>query len=110
LGSCASWSAVNRAVGPGGGWLYRASTPPSRARFSHRLTAPLVTPKASAIAVPVQPCWWSAHARSLRPSRQSRGERGFLLLMALVYHAGALVYFLTPASVSAGRCPRDGSE
>jgi hypothetical protein len=43
-------------VGPGGSWLCRASAPPSRARFSHWLTAPLVTPNASAMAVPFQPC------------------------------------------------------
>jgi hypothetical protein len=51
------------------------------------------------MAVPVQPCLWSAHARSRRPSRQSRGERGFAVLMGLVYHARALVYLPTPASV-----------
>jgi hypothetical protein len=52
-----------------------ASAPCSRARLHHWLTAPSVTPSARAIARCAQPCCFSAHARSRRPSRQSVGRR-----------------------------------
>src|SRR6185436_17109719 len=39
------------------------------------LTAPAVTPSASAIACWLQPFAFNAHARSRRPSRQSAGPR-----------------------------------
>jgi integrase/recombinase XerD len=48
-GRRASWSADNRHTAPGGDRWERDSGPPSRARFSHGLTAPALTPKAAAI-------------------------------------------------------------
>jgi hypothetical protein len=53
---------VNKACGP----------PPACALLIHWLTAPCVTPKASAIRFWVQPsCWYNSKARNRRPSRQS---------------------------------------
>ena len=46
----------------------------SRAFLSHWLTAPLVTPSASAIRFCCQPIFESSRARSRRPSRQFVGE------------------------------------
>jgi hypothetical protein len=44
--------------------------PPALARRSHWLTAPLVTPRASAMRCWVQPFWNSSQARRRRPSHQ----------------------------------------
>lgn len=54
-GNCAPCSVVSFGVAPGGGWRLRASTPPSRARVSHILTAASLAPSAAAIAFPVHP-------------------------------------------------------
>jgi hypothetical protein len=56
VGHRASWSAVNRRGAPGRGRCRRASGPPSRARVIHGLTAPSLTPRASAIWRWDQPC------------------------------------------------------
>src|SRR5919106_4754084 len=71
--SSKSWSrcaADRRGMAPGGGRWRKPATPPSLARFSHWLTAPWVTPKASAIACCFQPFWCSSQARRRRPSLQ----------------------------------------
>jgi hypothetical protein len=54
------------------GWRLetQASTPCSLARFIHWLTAPSVTPRASAISFCFQPCSFSSKARRRLPSRQ----------------------------------------
>src|SRR5258706_13727791 len=70
-GIWASCSALSLGCGPGAGWRRNASTPSSRARFSHWLTAPAVTPSAAAISCCFQPCSFSSPARRRRPSRQS---------------------------------------
>src|SRR5579884_3147341 len=76
VGNWVRCSAVNFGVGPGGMRTHSASGPPSRARLSHWLTAPSVTPKAWAIARPVQPAWCNAQARSRRHWFTAwRGER-----------------------------------
>jgi hypothetical protein len=49
----------------------KACTPSSLARFIHWLTAPSVTPRASAISVCFQPCSFNSKARKRLPSRQS---------------------------------------
>ncbi len=48
-GRCASCASESRRGAPGGGRCRRVSGPPSRARFIHWLTAPSLTPRASAI-------------------------------------------------------------
>ncbi len=48
----------------------KACTPSSLARFIHWLTAPSVTPRASAISVCFQPCSFNSKARKRLPSRQ----------------------------------------
>jgi hypothetical protein len=63
---------LNRDLAPGAGRRLSASfPPPSRARFIHWLTAPGVTPSASAISFCFQPCCLSSHARRRRYSRTS---------------------------------------
>src|SRR5215472_3784739 len=83
-GSWASCSALSLGVGPGAGRRRNASTPPSRARLSHWLTAPGVTPSAAAMADCFQPCSLSSQARRRRPSRQSSWV--VFVLMAPAYH------------------------
>src|SRR5215212_2946141 len=61
-------SALSRDTRPGGIRWTSAWAPPSRARLSHWLTAPGVTPSACAIARPLQPAWCKAQARSRRHS------------------------------------------
>jgi hypothetical protein len=64
--SSSSWprcSKERRGAAPGAGRWRRPSSPPARARFSHWLTAPWVTPKASAMACCFQPFWWSSGAK-----------------------------------------------
>src|SRR5918992_2552781 len=71
--SSSSWprcSGDSRGGAPGGGRGCKPSTPPSRARFSHWLTAPWVTPRASAISRWFQPFWCSSQARKRPPTRQ----------------------------------------
>jgi hypothetical protein len=53
------------------GLCLKPSTPSSLARFIHWLTAPSVTPRASAISVCFQPRSFSSKARKRLPSRQS---------------------------------------
>jgi hypothetical protein len=71
--SSSSWSHcwwVNLARRPGGLRWRRAWGPWVLARLSHWLTAPLVTPRASAMRCWDQPFWNSSQARRRRPSRQ----------------------------------------
>jgi hypothetical protein len=67
---------------PGAGWERSASTPSRVARLSHWLTAPWVTPKASAMRLCVHPIWCSSQARRRRPSVQLVGgsQSGMLML------------------------------
>ncbi len=55
-GMVARCSAVSRGALPGNGRRRNASRPPSRVAFSHWLTAPRVTPSASAMRIAFQPC------------------------------------------------------
>src|SRR5215203_1612882 len=75
-GSCARCSAVSFGSAPGRGRLFRAVTPPARPRRIHWLTAPAVTPSASAIFCWLQPFAFNAHARSRRSSRHSFARPG----------------------------------
>ena len=50
-------SGVRRRGAPGGLRWRKLSKPPSFARFTHRLTAPLVTPRASAMFFCLHPIW-----------------------------------------------------
>src|SRR5258708_1379688 len=68
-GIWARCSALSLGCGPGAGWRLNASTPASRARFSHWLTAPAVTPSAAAISCCFHPCSCSSQARPSPPSR-----------------------------------------
>src|SRR5258706_4699492 len=90
-GICACCSGVKRGVGPAARWPRKACTPWVRARLSHWLTAPGVTPKAAAIAVCFQPCSLSSQARCRRPSRQSSGVT-LVLLMPPTYHTFTALY------------------
>ena len=70
-----SWSrccAVNFDAAPVCGRAARLSSPPVETRVIHWLTAPLVTPKASAISWCVQPSCLRSRARHRRRSFQSR--------------------------------------
>ena len=71
LATSARSSSLRRGGGPGGGLCLKACTPFSLARFIHWLTAPSVTPRASAICVCFQPRSFSSKARKRLPSRQS---------------------------------------
>src|SRR3989304_5281355 len=78
-GSFSICSSLSFGVGPGAGLLRSASPPPSLARFSHWLTAPSLTPRASAISFCFQLFCFSSQARRRRASRQSPGwVDGFL--------------------------------
>src|SRR5215216_45948 len=70
-GNFARSSSLRRGGAPGGGLCLKACTPSSLARFIHWLTAPSVTPRASAISVCFQPCSFNSKARKRLPSRQS---------------------------------------
>ncbi len=89
-GSWARCSARSVGVGPGAGWRRTASTPSGRARLSHWLTAPGVTPSAAAIADCFQPGCASSLARRRRPSRPSSGVVG--VLMSPAYHPFTHLY------------------
>jgi hypothetical protein len=71
-GSCALCSQVNRGGAPGDVRCRSDSIPPPLARFTHWLTAPLLTPSASAMSSPISsgPLWCNSKARNRRPSRQ----------------------------------------
>jgi hypothetical protein len=79
VGSSANCSSLSRRFGPPALRLYSALTPALLALLSHWLTAPGVTPKASAILLCFHPCCLSSQARSRRASRQSCG---FLFAMS----------------------------
>jgi hypothetical protein len=70
-GICARCPAVSFGAAPGRGRLFKASSPPSRPRRIHWLTAPGVTPSASAIFRWLHPRAFNAQARSRRSSRHS---------------------------------------
>src|ERR687891_675150 len=61
---------VNLDLRPGGLRWCRAWGPSALARLSHWLTAPLDTPRASAMRCWCHPSWNSSQARRRRPSRQ----------------------------------------
>src|SRR5215218_7068708 len=69
-GNLARWSSLRRDGAPGGGLCLKASTPSSLARFIHWLTAPSLTPRASAICVCFQPRSFNSKARKRLPSRR----------------------------------------
>src|SRR6266516_6446676 len=74
-GSCAFCSALSRGFTPWGGCALRASIPPARPRLSHWLTAPSLTPKATAMSFCFHPCSFRFQARLRRSSRQSADRR-----------------------------------
>src|ERR687892_748673 len=72
-GDAANWSRcwwVNLDLRPGGWRWCRAWGPSALARLSHWRTAPLDTPRASAMRCWCHPSWNSSQARRRRPSRQ----------------------------------------
>src|SRR5258706_4753234 len=83
-GSGATCAALRRGCRPGAGWRRNPSTPCSRPRLSHWLTAPAVTPRAAAMSCCFQPCSFSSQARCRRASRQSSCV--ILVFMAPTYH------------------------
>lgn len=72
-GSSCFCSAESLGTAPGNGRANKPSGPCWRAADNHWLTAPLVTPKNSAISHRRQPCWSSVQARKRRDSFQSIG-------------------------------------
>ncbi len=82
-GNRATSSSLKRGFGPGALRRYSPSTPSSSALLNHWLTAPRVTPNASAIRAAFQPCFLSSHARNRRASRQSSGR---FFIMPVAYH------------------------
>src|SRR3990172_210948 len=84
-GSCCTCSAFKRGLGPPPLRLRSASTPSVFAFLSHWLTAPLLTPSASAISFCFQPFCFSSQARNRRASRQSFGWFVFFLSIQSVY-------------------------
>src|SRR5215212_2836330 len=89
-GNLARWSSLRRDGAPGGGLCLKPSTPSSLARFIHWLTAPSVTPRASAISVCFQPRSFSSKARKRLPSRQS---------LAWLDNVLSIVEFIIPTSL-----------
>jgi len=73
-GNVASCSFLKRGLGPPPFRCRNAPSPSVRARLTHWLTAPALTPSASAMSFCCQPFWWSSHARNRRASRQSFGR------------------------------------
>src|SRR5215218_1859285 len=69
-GNLARCSSLRRDGAPGGGLCLKACAPCSLARFIHWLTAPSVTPRASAISDCFQPRSFNSKARKRLPSRQ----------------------------------------
>jgi len=80
-GMCALYRVLRRDGAPVGLRRLSASTPPSLARFTHWLTAPLLTPNASAMSFCFHPACFSSQPRSRRPSRQSMAQVECVLLM-----------------------------
>src|SRR5215210_5407947 len=89
-GNLARWSSLRRDGAPGGGLCLKPSTPSSLARFIHWLTAPSLTPKASAICACFQPRSFSSKARKRLPSRQS---------LAWLDNVFSIVGFVIPMSL-----------
>ena len=74
---------LNRGFRPGALRRYSPWMPAAAAFLNHWLTAPRVTPNASAMRTGFQPCFFNAHARNRRASGQSSG---CLFIMPSVYH------------------------
>src|SRR5215207_2160791 len=89
-GTLARCSSLRRGAAPGGGLCLKPCTPSSLARFIHWLTAPSVTPRASAICVCFQPRSFSSKARKRLPSRQS---------LAWLDNVLSIVEFIIPTSL-----------
>src|SRR5215212_8704045 len=86
-GTLARCSSLRRGRAPGAGRRFKASAPPpSRARFIHWLTAPLLTPRASAMCCWDHPCCLSSKALKRLPSRQSVASLESELSMSRSYH------------------------
>src|SRR5215216_5407001 len=86
-GTLARCSSLKRGRAPGAGRRLRASTPPpSRARFIHWLTAPLLTPRASAMRCWDHPSCLSSKALRRLPSRQSVAPLESELSISGSYH------------------------
>src|SRR5215211_6119183 len=107
-GNLARCSSLRRDGAPGGGLCLKASVPSSLARFIHWLTAPSLTPRASAICFCFQPCSFSSKARRRLPSRQLLAWLdkifsivGLIIPTTLDFYAGI------SKRLSAGRLRRD---
>ena len=87
-GKCWSCPAESRGFGPPPFRLRSAASPPSLTAVNHWLTAPDVTPSASAIRVWFHPFCFSSQARNRRASRQSLKVFGISCLLSIprVYH------------------------
>src|SRR5215208_2897494 len=89
-GNLARCSSLRRDGAPGGGLCLKASAPSSLARFIHRLTAPSLFPRASAISDCFQPRSFNSKARKRLPSRQ---------LVAWLDSVFSIVGFVIPMSL-----------
>src|SRR5215203_4648904 len=89
-GTLSRCSSLRRGAAPGGGLCLKPSTPSSLTRFIHWLTAPSLTPRASAICVCFQPRSFSSKARKRLPSRQS---------LAWLDNVLSIVGFIIPTSL-----------
>src|SRR5215211_5096976 len=89
-GNLARCSSLRRDGAPGGGLCLKASAPSSLARFIHRLTAPSLFPRASAISDCFQPRSFNSKARKRLPSRQ---------LVAWLDNVFSIVGFVIPMSL-----------
>lgn len=85
-GSLWNWASLRRGLGPPPLRCRKASTPPSRAWRIHWLTAPLLTPNASAMSDCFQPFCLSSHARIRRISRQSCAGFFSVFFITTVYN------------------------
>src|SRR5215208_4274958 len=89
-GNLARCSLLRRDGAPGGGLCLKACAPSSLARFIHWLTAPSLTPRASAISDCFQPRSFNSKARKRLPSRQ---------LVAWLDSVFSIVGFVIPMSL-----------
>src|SRR5215218_3479309 len=122
-GTLARCSSLRRGRAPGAGRRFKASAPPpSRTRFIHWLTAPLLTPRASAMRCWDHPSCLSSKALRRLPSRQSVAPLESELSISGSYHqrlaisaevskcfTGGAQSLIVPARPAVLREPREGA-